>query len=417
MNGPGRDEAPFTARVWQEIDQTIAAVRAANCTARRFLETDGPYGLGLTSVAGDEGWLASDDHGADYRRWNLTRPPEREPDAEPSGVGTGTYLVRGSSRPVPLIASEFELGMRAIEAYDTGCQPLDLCRATRAARDLALEEERLVYYGSGDDSDALLRVVPVRIPTSSAVAENATRVGPNNPIGSLHDAIEELTYRGYAGPFALTVEPRLYRQLYTPNADEDTLRVDLLRRLFRCGIHLAPVINPADGRRGAIVTVGRAYSRLVVGQDWVTTYRGRDGVLHRFLLITSLQLRVCDPLSIQVLVGEGWPEPTPPAISGYQTRARQPLDSAVPGTEVEIVGSNLDSAGTVVFRNNIYGMMMGAASISRWTNTAIRVTVPAPWPPSYQPFPWAGPVVVTTAGGQTVEGPEFTIRPPEPAPE
>ena len=55
-------------------------------------------------------------------------------------------------------------------------------------------------------------------------------------------------------------------------------------------------------RLGAIVTAARAYSRLVVGQDWITNYRGRDGVLYRFLIMDSLQLQVCDPLSIQVLV-------------------------------------------------------------------------------------------------------------------
>jgi hypothetical protein len=50
-----------------------------------------------------------------------------------------------------------------------------------------------------------------------------------------------------------------------------------------------------------VITLGRAYLRLVIGQDWVTAYRGCQGVLYRFLIQTSLQLRVCDPRSIQVL--------------------------------------------------------------------------------------------------------------------
>src|SRR5438128_8105130 len=111
MNGTGRDEAPFTGRVWQQIDSTIAAVRAANCTARRFLEVDGPYGMGLTSVAGDEGWLRPNDQGASPTAWHVARPNPRENHALPNRVGGGTYLVQGNSRPVPLIASEFMLGM------------------------------------------------------------------------------------------------------------------------------------------------------------------------------------------------------------------------------------------------------------------------------------------------------------------
>src|SRR3954452_13925270 len=154
MNGPGRYEAPFTGLVWQEIDQTVAAVRAANCTAGRFLEIDGAYGLGLTSVAGDDGWLAPAvgvpvAGGAPPGRWNVLRPDARELNANPAYVRQkGTYLVSGITRAVPLIASDFDLGMRAVEAYEAGCQPLDVCHATRAARDVALEEERLIYYGN-----------------------------------------------------------------------------------------------------------------------------------------------------------------------------------------------------------------------------------------------------------------------------
>jgi uncharacterized linocin/CFP29 family protein len=312
MNGPGRDEAPFSGRVWQEIDQTIAAVRAANCTARRFLEIDGPYGLGLTSVAGDDGWLAPavgvpDAGGAPPGRWNVLRPDAREPNANPAYVRQkGTYMVSGRTRAVPLIASDFDLGMRAVEAFEAGCQPLDVCHATRAARDVALEEERLIYYGLPDDNEALLTIV----------AGNATPIPVPiaDPIAGLHAAIAALAARGYAGPFALAADPVLYTQLYSPTATAlggaggapSVLYVDLLRNLFRGGIFLAPVIepaaDPAPPRRGAIVTVGLAYSRLVVGQDWVTAYRGRDGVLYRFLIMSSLQLRICDHASIQVLV-------------------------------------------------------------------------------------------------------------------
>jgi uncharacterized linocin/CFP29 family protein len=302
MSGPGRDEAPFSGRVWQEIDQTIAAVRAANCTARRFLEIDGPYGLGLTSVAGDDGWLApaegvSDIGGAPPSAWNVLRPRERKLYDNPAYVNQkGTYLVSGITRPVPLIASDFDLGMRAVEAFEAGCQPLDVCHATRAARDVALEEERLIYYGNPADSD----------PVSLLGNANATPITapPGDPTGEIRNAIVALAERGYAGPFALAAAPSLYAALYSPNRRQETPRVEQIRRLFRGGIHLAPVINPPTdprGRYGAIVTMSRAYSRLVVGQDWVTAYRGRDGVLYRFLIMGSLQLRICDLASIQVL--------------------------------------------------------------------------------------------------------------------
>jgi uncharacterized linocin/CFP29 family protein len=300
-----RNDAPFRQGVWHEIDRTVNAVRAANCTARRFLEVDGPYGLGLTSVTGDEGWLPPLAEGADHQRWGVRRPGEREHGAEPHHVSPGTYLVQSTSRPVPLIASEFTLGIRAVEAYEAGFQPLDVCRATHAARDVALEEERLLYYGARNDPEALLRIVNL---TGPGGGQNTTAIDQDLLV-TLHRAIRSLASRGYAGPFALAVDPRLYTALFQPlnAATAPVLIVELLQTLFRGGIFMVPVIHPDldphHSRRGAVVTIGRAYSRLVVAQDWTTNYRGRDGVLYRFLLMDSLQLRVCEPASIQVLVG------------------------------------------------------------------------------------------------------------------
>jgi hypothetical protein len=148
-----------------------------------------------------------------------------------------------------------------------------------------------------------------------------------------------------------------------------------------------------------------------VGQDWGTSYRGRDGVLHRFLLMSSLQLRVCDPLSIQLL------EESATKVIGYQSITGESISSAEPGTDVVIVGSNLGSSGSVVFQNNIGGLKLAADPPSKWTDTAITVRVPTPWPPEYPPFPWAGPVIVKRSGCRRAEGPEFTITPPASRPQ
>jgi uncharacterized linocin/CFP29 family protein len=330
MHGLGREGAPFSGRVWQEIDQVVGSVRAANCTARRFLEVDGPYGLGLISVAGQEQYLAPVDRGARHQQWNVTQPePPRGGDL--AEIRAGTYLARGPARPVPLIASEFRLGVRALEAFEAQCQPLDLCAATDAARDVALEEERLLYYGVRADDEALLKVIQLGRSTW-----NATIVNPANIMASLHEAIRSLAHRGYAGPFALVVDPSIYSSLYSPvpftlesgpaprrapragaaaaGVPEfyPVLLVDLLRSLFRGGIYMVPVIDPRRDpeqfRAGAVITLGRAYLRLVVGLDWATAYRGCQGVLYRFLIESSLQLRVCDPRSIQVLRWEAMPD-------------------------------------------------------------------------------------------------------------
>src|SRR5207302_5046171 len=99
----GRDEAGFSNRVWEEIDRATAAVKAANCTARRFLEVDGPYGMGLTSVGGDEVRWVPAGGGAPAvpvggvggtPAWGLPpAPPGPAGFAGPLVVGGGTYVV------------------------------------------------------------------------------------------------------------------------------------------------------------------------------------------------------------------------------------------------------------------------------------------------------------------------------------
>jgi len=183
MDVLGRDSAPFSGRVWQQIDAAVAGVKQANCVARRFLEVDGPYGLGLTSLSRDDILLPPRHAGATPQAWGVRRAildPWAAPDADPdeSISGRGTFLVQGSSSPVPLITSEFLVSIRGVEAFDDECQPLDLSRAIRAARDVALEEERLIFYGNLDGSpfgllalnffqqvlQYVLQVVPALVP-------------------------------------------------------------------------------------------------------------------------------------------------------------------------------------------------------------------------------------------------------------
>lgn len=392
MDVQGRDSAPFSGRVWQQIDATIAEVRNSNCTARRFLEVDGPYGLGLTSLSSDDIFLPPHPLGSPPQDWGVRRAvldPQVLADADPDEriTGRGTFLMQGNTRPVPVITSEFLLSIRNVEAFDDECQPLDLLRATRAARDLALEEERLIYYGNPLASpigllainfrqqflqyllqqvqqnvlpavfttirnqinafnplliDLIFQPTPQDIPAFQLVAvvvrvlanvpfatfanivfafaqiQSLSNLGLGvNPIvilARLLQAVRRLADRGFPGPYALVVSPRLYTllgQIITgPPATSSALLIEVLQRILVAGIHIVPVIRPnlaafppLPGRaRGAIVNCGRPYQRLVVGQDWVTGYRGRLGMYHRFVISSSLRLEITEPRSIQVLL-------------------------------------------------------------------------------------------------------------------
>src|SRR5205809_1010473 len=101
-----------------------------------------------------------------------------------------------------------------------------------------------------------------------------------------------------------------------------------------------------------------------------------------------------------------------PTISGYAAHPAAPgtrppgapIASAAAGSQVLILGTNLDITGTVSFNG-----IPAPPALSR-SPTEILVTVPAA--PSY---PFRGPVTVTV-DGRTGTGPEFTIIQPPPPP-
>jgi len=50
MSYLNRESAPFGDDIWQKIDEAAASAARDMLTGRRFLDVEGPYGVGLTSV-------------------------------------------------------------------------------------------------------------------------------------------------------------------------------------------------------------------------------------------------------------------------------------------------------------------------------------------------------------------------------
>lgn len=368
MEIQGRHRAPFSNRVWAELEAAVESVKRASCTARYVCPMDGPWGAGLTSLSGDDQWLEAANPGPKPHQWGVHRGAPPHPGHDPDQMDRrGTFLVTSDTRPVPRITSEFILGMRAIEAFDDDCQPLDVTRATKAARDVALEEERLIYYGNrGARQPGLLTLNPRRLLLRQLLLADPNRA-PEIDHGDLEPAFDDLsrakfkaymkahrqrasknaherfrgqvyqpfTYiksggsirmiakhaaraiqalgaRGFGGPFALVLYPAAYTRVSSTPVGQIIL-ADLLRKLFTMGVHMAPAISPAPRKDfakprrgeiiGVIVTCNRAYSRLVVGQDWTVSYAGSSGAgtFHKFAISSSLRLDLIDPSSIQVL--------------------------------------------------------------------------------------------------------------------
>src|SRR5437773_12323893 len=109
MDSLNRGLAPFPAEVWKMIDDAAVGAARDRLTGRRFLDLQGPFGVGLTAIeAGNDDYCG-----------------------QPSPDDAGAVMGRAIS--VPMLRRAFRLSVRRIAAYLENGQPLDLTPAQDAA--------------------------------------------------------------------------------------------------------------------------------------------------------------------------------------------------------------------------------------------------------------------------------------------
>src|SRR5512144_2878270 len=109
MNHLNREQAAVAEDIWRLIDE--AAVKAARdrLTARRFLDVEGPYGTGLTTIeVGNDGYC-------------------RQPGPDEAGA------VIGRAISVPMLRNSFRLSGRRLAAHLEHGMPLNLTPVEDAA--------------------------------------------------------------------------------------------------------------------------------------------------------------------------------------------------------------------------------------------------------------------------------------------
>lgn len=261
MDVLNRSLAPFGGDVWDEID--AAAIKAASdrLTARRFLEVEGPFGLGMTSIElGNDGFC-------------------RQPGADEAAQ------IVGRAVSVPMIRKTFKLSIRRVAAFLEHGQPFDTGPIDDAAEAVADREEELLYGGQPDFGIPGLLSAEGRAEISGGNWTEVDRV-----LEDVLAAVTRLDEAGMRGPYALALAPALYNGLFRRYPGTDMLQLEHLKRLCTLGIFKAPI-------KGAVVVDARV-GTLLIGQDLRTGYVGQDGVHYEMFVSESLVLRLDDPEAI-----------------------------------------------------------------------------------------------------------------------
>jgi uncharacterized linocin/CFP29 family protein len=256
-----RTQSNLPDSIWREIDKAASEAARDRLTGRRFLELQGPFGVGLTSIeAGNE----------DYCR----QPAEDEAGA-----------VMGRAISVPMLRRAFRLSVRRVAGYLENEQPLDLTPAQDAAEAVANREEEFVYRGQPD-----FRLPGLLTHEGRQQLEGGDWAAVDRALGDVLAAVTQLDEGGYRGPYALALAPPLYNGLFRLYPGTDVSQIQHLRHLCTRGIYKAPIEGGVlvDPRVGA----------LVLGQDMRAGYIGQDGVHYQLHLTESIVLRIDEPQAI-----------------------------------------------------------------------------------------------------------------------
>lgn len=264
MDYLNRTTSPFDTVLWDRIDEVAAEAARDALTGRRFLDVEGPYGAGLTSI---------------------------EVGADEFCRGTGsdkTCAVISRQIPVPMLRSNCQIGMRRIVTSETQDTPLDLTPVEDAAESLAALEEDFIYQGEPNFGlEGLL----------TAKKRNKVKRSDWSKVQvALEDvlkAVSALDKGGFFGPYALALSPKLYNDLFNRYEGTDRLQVTNLQRLCQLGVHKAAI-------EGAVL-VDQRVGKLVLGQDMHAGYTGLDGILYQLFLSESVVFKLEEPAAICTL--------------------------------------------------------------------------------------------------------------------
>jgi uncharacterized linocin/CFP29 family protein len=261
MDYLNRSAAPFDRNIWKQIDNAAMSAARDMLTGRRFLEVEGPAGVGLTSVE-----VGNDDFC-------------RQPGPEEAGA------VLGRAISVPMLRKNFELSIRRVAAHQEMGQPLNLSPVQTAAEAVAAREEEFIYTGQKNFGlPGLLTAEGVNR------HEGGDWTNIQQALEDVLTAVNILDAKGFRGPYALALPPALYNGLFRLYPGTELVQLQHLRRLCERGVYKAPI---QDG-----VLVDPRVGRLLIGQDLMAGYIGQNGVHYQLFLSESLVLMVEEPGAI-----------------------------------------------------------------------------------------------------------------------
>lgn len=264
MSNLQRDAAPLPERTWKAVDEAVAQAARHVMAARRVATFDGP-----------RGW----DHAA-------TRLGTMKPCATREGKAT---VCVAEMALLAEVRAEFTLSWTVLELFDRGAPALDTSRAEEAAREVALAEDRIVFYGEPVGHALLLSKMSPTITTQDWAK-------PGQALTDVLHAVERLDAAGISGPYELVLSPARYFAFLHGTEDGGYPTSRHLREVIG-GVHRSTVIRDA----GAVFSTRGDDFIITVGGDLSVGHRGHDASGVHLFCVETIAPQLITPEAVCLL--------------------------------------------------------------------------------------------------------------------
>ena len=268
MDYLGRDAAPFTEELWQQIDDAVVGAARESLVARRFLPFFGPVGPGLNAA-------------------EISSPDKEEVFKDGFSIMQGRRLVK-----VPQLYEDFWIYWRDVEGSRRVGFPVDMTAASAAAQRLALREDKMIFYGVKElGLEGLLTVEGAGAQSLGDWNEGETA------FMAVAEGISSLAKKGKLGQYTLILSPNLFVALHRLQAGTGVLEIDRVKSLVGGRVFNAVMLEP---NTALLVCAQPQFMDLMVGQDISTAYTELVDLNHHLRILETAILRIKAPDAIVV---------------------------------------------------------------------------------------------------------------------
>jgi uncharacterized linocin/CFP29 family protein len=261
-----RKAAPLSQKAWAEIDDIALSMFKQTVVARRIVDFDGPRGW--DHVASQLGTFKS------------AQAPK------PSGKA------RFSIPDVMLLTelrADFAVAWADIDIFERVGPRLESHNIEEAARDSALAEDALAFYGTGGTPGLLTSKETPRVQMSDWSQ-------PGRLVADLLSAVEKLDTLSVKGPYEAVMSPHHYYSYLRQTGEGGVYPA-----AKQLGIVIAKVYSSASIDGAALFSTRGGDFMITVGGDFSVGYRAHDDKSVHLFCVETVAAQLLTPEAICVI--------------------------------------------------------------------------------------------------------------------